>query len=150
MTGPKERGKVEDQDTGVQEQSKPKVFQRKYRVTGRVQDVWFRSFCSNIAYPLHISGYAKNEHDGSVTVLVQGDPGLLDSFLETLKEIAAKDDEIVIRDIELVSEGETTDSFEDFSQLYPDQDPHETIEEFRDRVYPPDIFERLRRRLRSH
>lgn len=44
----------------------------KARVTGRVQGVGYRAWVAEQARGLHLNGWAKNESDGSVTVLVSG------------------------------------------------------------------------------
>jgi acylphosphatase len=51
---------------------------RLYRITGRVQGVWFRESTRQQAEPLAITGYAKNLPDGSVEVLACGEPDALD------------------------------------------------------------------------
>ena len=46
--------------------------QGKWRVTGKVQNVGFRGFLQRHAQQRNICGYARNERDGSVTVLLCG------------------------------------------------------------------------------
>ncbi|MFQ6004437.1 MAG: acylphosphatase [Woeseia sp.] len=55
---------------------------RRYRITGRVQGVWFRGSTRDMATSLALTGYARNLADGSVEVLACGRPGALDK-LET-------------------------------------------------------------------
>ena len=45
---------------------------RRYRVTGRVQGVFFRASTRERAMQLGVTGYAKNLPDGSVEVLAVG------------------------------------------------------------------------------
>jgi acylphosphatase len=52
------------------------------KVMGDVQGVNFRYFARKKAKELNLTGWAKNEHDGSVTILAQGTE-------EALKEIVA-------------------------------------------------------------
>jgi DnaA family protein len=47
---------------------------RAFRVTGRVQGVWFRRQVADRAAALGVAGHARNEADGSVAVLAQGAP----------------------------------------------------------------------------
>jgi acylphosphatase len=55
------------------------------RVFGRVQRVGYRRFVLDSAQELGISGYVRNEKDGSVTVFVQGDDAVVEKFIEMLK-----------------------------------------------------------------
>lgn len=41
-------------------------------VTGRVQGVWFRAWTKEKAQTLGLSGWVRNEADGSVTALISG------------------------------------------------------------------------------
>jgi len=60
-----------------------KAFQ--VRVYGRVQRVGYRRFVLDSAQELGLSGYVKNERDGSVTVFAQGNEDALEKFVEMLK-----------------------------------------------------------------
>jgi acylphosphatase len=60
-----------------------KAFQ--VRVYGRVQRVGYRGFVLDSAQELGLSGYVKNERDGSVTVFAQGDEAILEKFIDMLK-----------------------------------------------------------------
>jgi acylphosphatase len=55
------------------------------RVYGRVQRVGYRRFILDSAQELGLSGYVKNEKDGSVTIFAQGDEAILEKFIEMLK-----------------------------------------------------------------
>jgi acylphosphatase len=48
------------------------VVRRRLRVTGRVQGVWFRESCREVADRLGVAGSVRNRADGSVEVLVEG------------------------------------------------------------------------------
>lgn len=55
-------------------------------VTGHVQGVGYRYFAQRVASRLGLKGYVKNQHDGSVEVVVALDGGQdLGAFLEALK-----------------------------------------------------------------
>lgn len=54
---------------------------RMIRVTGRVQGVFFRATAKERAEALGLAGFAKNEPDGSVLLVVEGDPASLDRFV---------------------------------------------------------------------
>lgn len=56
--------------------------QREYIFRGQVQDVGFRAQCRSVARRWGLRGFARNEFDGSVTVVVQGYPELINTFLE--------------------------------------------------------------------
>jgi acylphosphatase len=55
------------------------------RVYGRVQRVGYRRFILDTAQELGLSGYVKNERDGSVTIFTQGDEIILERFIEMMK-----------------------------------------------------------------
>ncbi len=55
-------------------------------VRGRVQGVGFRYFVLREAGALGLDGFVANEHDGSVHVVAEGDPTLLDQLLGRLRE----------------------------------------------------------------
>ncbi len=57
----------------------------KFRVTGRVQGVFFRASTREQAERLGISGYARNQADGSVEVLACGSGAALGDLAEWLK-----------------------------------------------------------------
>ncbi len=58
----------------------------RYRMvfTGRVQGVGFRYTANNAANQHHLTGYVKNEYDGSVTVEVQGAEEAIYLFIKSL------------------------------------------------------------------
>lgn len=51
------------------------------RVTGRVQGVSFRYHAEREATRLGVTGWVRNEPDGSVAAHVEGDPGAVDAFV---------------------------------------------------------------------
>lgn len=51
------------------------------RIEGRVQGVGFRYSVQSIAARLGISGWVKNEYDGSVSVFCEGDASKIDTFI---------------------------------------------------------------------
>lgn len=53
---------------------------RHFRVTGRVQGVFFRDSTREVAQNLKLTGYARNMPDGSVEVLACGGRDALDRF----------------------------------------------------------------------
>ena len=53
---------------------------RQFKVTGRVQGVFFRVSTRDVAVPLQITGHAVNLPDGSVEVLACGEPAALAEF----------------------------------------------------------------------
>lgn len=70
----------------------------RYRMifTGRVQGVGFRYTANNAANQYHLTGYVKNEYDGSVTVEVQGAEEAIYLFIKSL----ANDRYIAIDDMQ--------------------------------------------------
>ena len=53
---------------------------RRYIVKGRVQRVGFRFFVENAAQREGIQGYVRNQHDGTVEVVAEGDADALHRF----------------------------------------------------------------------
>ncbi len=56
-----------------------------FRVSGRVQGVAFRAFTCRTAGEYGLTGWVKNNLDGSVGGIVEGDRGLIGEFLKQLK-----------------------------------------------------------------
>ena len=50
-------------------------------VHGKVQGVSYRYFAKKCAEDLQLHGYAKNEEDGTVTIVVEGQENALKEFL---------------------------------------------------------------------
>ncbi len=59
---------------------------RLFRVSGRVQGVFFRASTQTAARDLGLSGYARNLDDGSVEVLACGSAAALDRLQQWLRE----------------------------------------------------------------
>ena len=55
-------------------------------ITGKVQGVGYRNFVELAVSELGLFGYVKNNEDGSVSVLAQGEPDTLRQFVEYLHE----------------------------------------------------------------
>jgi acylphosphatase len=53
---------------------------RKYVVKGRVQRVGFRFFVEDAARRENVLGYVRNEHDGSVEIVAEGDADAMRRF----------------------------------------------------------------------
>ncbi len=62
------------------------VAQRGYRITGRVQGVFFRAFTEETARELGLQGTVKNVADGSVEAHARGPVDKLDAFEGRLGE----------------------------------------------------------------
>jgi len=59
---------------------------RQIRFHGRVQGVGFRATTRAVASDFRVSGWVRNEPDGSVLAEVQGDLAALDAFTTALQE----------------------------------------------------------------
>ena len=53
---------------------------RRFIVRGRVQRVGFRFFVEDAAQRESIQGYVRNQHDGSVEVVAEGDADAMQRF----------------------------------------------------------------------
>jgi acylphosphatase len=51
------------------------------RVRGRVQGVFFRQSCRREAERLSVAGWARNLDDGSVEVVIEGEPDAVDALV---------------------------------------------------------------------
>lgn len=56
--------------------------QLQIKIYGDVQAVGFRYWAKRKADILKLNGFARNEPDGSLTILLQGSKGNLETFLE--------------------------------------------------------------------
>ncbi len=52
------------------------------KIRGRVQGVWFRASTREEAIRLGITGWVKNDFDGSVSAVAEGDEEILQAFVE--------------------------------------------------------------------
>jgi acylphosphatase len=59
---------------------------RQFKVSGRVQGVFFRASTRDVAVPLHITGHAINLPDGSVEVLACGEASAVVELEQWLHE----------------------------------------------------------------
>ena len=77
------------------------------RVRGLVQGVFFRQNCRREALSLGLSGWVRNDVDGSVEVFAQGDPDAVDRLVAWLwhgpprARVAAVESEVVAPDPQL-------------------------------------------------
>jgi acylphosphatase len=58
----------------------------RVRVSGIVQGVGFRAFAKHHATNLFLTGYTKNNPDGSVTVEIQGDTDIIAQYLSLMEQ----------------------------------------------------------------
>lgn len=62
-----------------------KTIQAEFRIEGLVQGVGFRYFVYRYAQKHGLSGFVKNEYDGSVFVLVEGEESKINELHRILK-----------------------------------------------------------------
>lgn len=79
-------------------------------VHGRVQGVGFRYITSSIAVRCHVTGWVRNEYDGTVTIEVQGAEHRVALFIEQVSEgnRFARVDHLDITDLPLVNTSKET------------------------------------------
>jgi acylphosphatase len=72
------------------------VVARRYVVKGRVQRVGFRMFVEDTAHREGMRGYVRNQHDGSVEVVAEGDADAMLRFEMSLRRgpIGARVDDV--------------------------------------------------------
>ena len=54
-------------------------------ITGRVQGVWFRKYTQNKARELGLTGWVRNETNGTVSLIAEGDDELLKKLTKWLQ-----------------------------------------------------------------
>ncbi|MDA3903987.1 MAG: acylphosphatase [Desulfuromusa sp.] len=72
-----------------------KKVRAEVRITGRVQGVWFRQSTKNTAEQFGVSGWGRNNSDGSVEAVFEGEESAVKSVVEWCKdgpELARVDD----------------------------------------------------------
>ena len=74
---------------------------RRYIVRGRVQRVGYRMFVEDAARREGLRGYVRNQHDGSVDILAEGDDESMLRFEQAIRRgpIAARIDEVDTTDV---------------------------------------------------
>lgn len=55
-----------------------------YRFSGEVQGVGFRFSCERASERFAVAGFARNEDDGTVIVVAEGEPDALDAFAQAI------------------------------------------------------------------
>ncbi len=74
---------------------------RRYLVRGRVQRVGYRMFVEDTARREGLRGYVRNQHDGSVEILAEGDDESMLRFEQAIRRgpIGARIDEVDTTDV---------------------------------------------------
>jgi len=75
---------------------------RRFVVKGRVQRVGYRMFVEDAAQREGIRGYVRNQHDGSVEVVAEGDAEAMRRFEMAVRRgpIGARIDDVETADLE--------------------------------------------------
>ena len=63
-----------------------KIIRRRILFYGRVQGVGFRYRARYVSESLRLTGWVRNEEDGTVTMEVQGDEASIDRMLQMLQQ----------------------------------------------------------------
>lgn len=76
---------------------------KKIRVSGRVQGVFYRAFVQRNAQDLGITGWTRNEEDGSVSVFACGTEDKLAQLIKALHQgpLAAKVENVLVEPTEI-------------------------------------------------
>jgi acylphosphatase len=62
------------------------MYQARLLITGKVQGVFYRASCQEIAQRLGLSGWVKNLSDGNVEALVQGEKVGIEKLINWCKK----------------------------------------------------------------
>lgn len=84
------------------------------RYEGRVQGVGFRFTCVKLAQGFEVTGWVKNEFDGSVTLVAEGEEDQLMGLLQAIRN--SLQDRYITN--ELIRRSSATDEFETFGVRY--------------------------------
>ncbi len=75
----------------------------RVRYAGRVQGVGFRATCRSIASRAPVTGWVRNEDDGTVLLEVQGEPAaarsVLDEIARVMQRHIIRADEVELADL---------------------------------------------------
>lgn len=63
-----------------------KTVSKRVSVQGRVQGVGFRAFTKRVASRHDVKGWVRNEPDGTVTAVLQGDQAAVNDVLDAVKD----------------------------------------------------------------
>lgn len=75
---------------------------KKYKIIGKVQGVFFRKRTQEKALELGVRGWVRNESDGSVITVVQGSEAQLEAMEKWLKKGPPRAD---VKELMLLDEG---------------------------------------------
>lgn len=81
----------------------------RFHITGKVQGVFFRASARREAQRLGLSGLAKNESDGSVTIEVEGRERAVERFLAWARKGPERADVSAVEDAEVPVRPDETD-----------------------------------------
>ena len=59
---------------------------RKLRIHGEVQGVWYRAWSAETARDLGVRGWVRNRRDGTVEMLVHGEPDAVERMIAQCRE----------------------------------------------------------------
>jgi acylphosphatase len=57
----------------------------RVRVSGRVQGVWYRETCREMASRLGVAGWVRNDPDGTVVAVLEGEDADVDRLLDWMR-----------------------------------------------------------------
>ena len=80
----------------------------RVRITGRVQGVFFRGWTQREAERRGLSGWVRNEDDGSVAALICGPPEAVEDLVAALRSgpSAARVDRVEVQEAEAAPHGD--------------------------------------------
>lgn len=61
------------------------LYAAKVVVSGRVQDVSFRSFAKRNADMMGLKGFVRNRDDGKVEAIIEGDKDMIETLIEAIR-----------------------------------------------------------------
>ncbi len=62
------------------------MYQARFLITGKVQGVFYRASCQEVAQKLGLTGWVKNLSNGNVEILIQGEKEKIEKLIEWCKK----------------------------------------------------------------
>ncbi|MBI4174218.1 MAG: acylphosphatase [Candidatus Aenigmarchaeota archaeon] len=74
------------------------LYSAKVVVTGKVQDVSFRSFIKRNADTMGLKGFVRNRDDGKVEALIEGEKDMIEALIEAIR---AGPERAIVKDVDI-------------------------------------------------
>ena len=90
------------------------IYAAKVVISGKVQDVSFRSFTKRNADILGLKGYVRNRDDGKVEAVIEGEKDAIEALIEALR---AGPEKAIVKNVDIEWHSHTG-MYHDFKVIY--------------------------------